>query len=215
MIMQKILIVIMLMAAAIPATADAIRINSKEEFLEAIQTPFLFEDFNQYAYGSKIALNLKIDENNYSVVLASSRRIYSTNMGVSTMCVNDHLIMDFSRSQTPITAIGGNFGQTNFGFADLEGNMKVSLSDGSMYEIENANRNYFLGLISTDGTAFQRLEISVFGSPGLNRSWPTVDNLYIGSAIHAPEPSSILLLATGFCGIGLLARKRYIPKHQN
>jgi hypothetical protein len=136
-------------------------------------------------------------------------------MSVTTICVNDHLVMDFSGSRTPITAIGGNFGQTNFGIADLEGNMKVTLSDGSVYEIENANRKYFLGLFSPDGPAFQRLGILVLGSPGLNRSWPTVDNLYIGSAIHAPEPSSLLLLATGVCGIGLLTRKRYISKHRN
>jgi hypothetical protein len=63
----------------------------------------------------------------------------------------------------------------------------------------------------TDGVPFQSLEVKIVHEKPYDPSWPTVDNLYVGSDPNhtpVPEPSAFMLLSLGLCGVGtFLLRK--------
>lgn len=218
--MRIILIAVMLLLLAIPASATAIQYSSKDAFLAAVEAPYLFENFSQYAYGELVAQSLAVEKENYLVVLSAAHRLFSGDGNMSINCANDLLIIDFSSSlienHSPITAFGANFWPTDFSGHNLVGPIKVTLSDGSVYQSETAYNGAFVGFISADGSAFQTIEVTVPARPGDPYSWPTLDNLYAGSVqnhmggdnppIPNPEPSSLLLLGTGICGIGIVVR---------
>ncbi len=213
--MRSIRILILVLIAAAPAYATAVRIDSESEFLAAIQTPYLFEDFGEYTYGSYIAPTLFIAQYNYEALLSAETKLYSGLGNMSTRCVNDILVMDFTDSPAPVTAVGGYFWPTGYWGNNLTGYTRVVLSDASVYEIEVSEYGSFLGLVSLDQTAFERLEISVLGKLDTPWSWPTVDNLYAGTALElvgmtfvpvpSPEPSSLMLSSAGLCGFGAIA----------
>jgi hypothetical protein len=217
--MKGIRFLIFMLIATAPAYATAIRIDTESEFLAALENPYLFEDFNQYTYGSYVAPALELDASGYQVVLSAQTKLYSGDGDMSTRCVDDVLVIDFSSFSIPITAIGGYFWPTDIQDRDLVGYTKVVLSDGSVYEIEKADYDTFLGFISTDNTVFSRLEISVLGRLSAPYSWPTVDNLYAGTVnpdfdpVPNPEPSSLLLLTTGLCGIVFFLRRKVKAVH--
>jgi hypothetical protein len=204
-----------LFLATIPAYSDTIQINSESDFIEAIENPYLFENFSLYSSGFK-GYSLSLKENGYIAVMSASRGLYSLQQNISTRCDYDILRISFTDSPTPVTAVGGYFWPTDYPGHNLTGQTKVKLSDGT--EIVSANADYsdFLGFINTNGETFQFLEISVLSQ----HTWPTLDNLYVGSAnesssedtstILTPEPASLCLLASGILGIGIvLWRKRF------
>jgi hypothetical protein len=208
--MKNLLITSLLLLLAVPAFATTVSYDDIDLFLAKVETPFLFEDFEQYDYGKFVSPSLLLEDegNNYIVVLSASTKLYSGDGNMSTKCVNDTLVMDFSQSPTPITAVGGNFWPTDIKGNDLEGYTRLVLSDGTVIDSASADIDDFLGFTASAGSAFTRLELTVAGSLALPKSWPTVDNLYVGTAIPNPEPSSLLLLATGICGIGIVIRRK-------
>ncbi len=216
--MRSVRTLALFLALSSPAFATAIRVDSEAEFLSSIETPYLFEDFEEYQYGSLIAPTLTLAQNDYLAVMSAQTKLYSGVGNMSTKCINDLLVVDFSDSPEPVTAVGGYFWPTDIHGNNLTGYTKIVLSDGSVYEIENAAYGSFLGVIGTDGTFFERLEISVLGSALIPYTWPTVDNLYAGAArslvggdetpIPNPEPSALLLLFTGLCGLGIKLLRR-------
>jgi hypothetical protein len=217
--MRTFVIAIVLLLLAIPASATAIQYSSKDEFLAALQTPYFFEDFDQFTYGGFISPSLELEKENYLVVLSAANRLFSGNGNMSVDCAKDHLIIDFSGSltgnYTPITAVGANFWPADFYGNSVVGPVRVTLSDGSVYESDTASSGTFVGFTSTDGLAFQRLEFAIPTELCTSCYWPTIDNLYVGSAIGGadtpipnPEPSSMLLLGSGICGIAVEIRNK-------
>jgi hypothetical protein len=208
--MKRLLITALFLMLAVPAFATTVLYDDKDEFLAKVETTFFFESFDQYQRGKFVSTSLLLEDEgkNYIVVLSAATKLYSGDGNMSTKWANDTLIMDFSQSPTPITAVGGNFWLTDKYFNDLVGFTRVILSDGTEITSENADSDYFLGFTSPHGPAFTRLEFTVTGSLTNPYAWPTVDNLYVGTAIPNPESSSLLLLATGICGTGLIIRRK-------
>jgi hypothetical protein len=216
--MRTFLIVIVLLLMAIPASATAIQYSSKDDFLAAVKSPYFFENFDQFTYGGFISPSLSLEKENYLVVLSASTRLFSGNGDMSVNCAKDQLIIDFSGSTgnyTPVTAVGAYFWPADFYGNSLVGPIKITLSDGTVYETYTASSGTFVGFTSTGGTAFQKLEFSIPSELSRSYSWPTIDNLYVGSAIGgidnplpSPEPSSMLLLGSGICGIAVVIRNK-------
>jgi hypothetical protein len=208
----------LLVLLAQPMYASAIQVNSEEIFLESIQTSYLFEDFAEYSKGAFSAKSLALNEDGYSAELSTAiSKLYSGPGIMAARYANDILTIRFSGISDPVTAIGGYFWPIGSMMQNLTGYTKIKLSDGSVYEVTNANSSSFLGFISQDGTVFESLEISVLGGNATPYTWPAVDNLYVGNAkpipddqpIANPEPSTLVLLATGLCGACLAVFKKF------
>jgi hypothetical protein len=201
-----------------PMYASAIQVNSEEIFLESIQTSYLFEDFDEYSKGTFSAKSLVVNENGYSAELSAAiTKLYSGPGIMAARYANDIIVINFSGISDPVTAIGGYFWPIGSTMQDLTGYTKIKLSDGSVYEVTNANSSSFLGFVSQDGTVFESLQISVLGGNATPYTWPAVDNLYVGSAkpipgdqpIANPEPSTFILLASGLCGACFVGFRKF------
>ena len=205
--MKNLLIPILLLLLAVPAFATTITYSDKDLFLAKVETPFLFENFSQYPY-QLVRNPIVITQGDYSVVLSAANSVNGLVTGrgiIDTNYAKDTLRIDFLGC-LPVTAIGGNFGPANISGGNITGSAKITLSDGTVYEDTNADLTDFVGFTSSGGTAFTRLELTVKGYT--RTGFPTVDNLYAGTAIPNPEPSSLWLLATGVCGIGVVIRRK-------
>jgi hypothetical protein len=212
--MKRASIAMVLLLAASPAYADAIQYTCEWNFLQIIKNPFLFENFDSYTYRLYTQPTLTLEGNGYSAVLSAEHNLYSLDSGMSTKRDTDILVIDFSGSPTPVTAVGGFFFPSDLDGNDLIGYTKVTLFDGTQYVVEmgNASHNNFLGF-GTAGSPFQYLEIEVLGDASDPHSWATVDHLYIGSdspreLLLTPEPSSFVLIISGLVGICITARRR-------
>jgi hypothetical protein len=208
-------VVFILLFIAAPSYADAIQIiTDQSDFIAAIETPYLFDNFSEFTYGAYRQYSLRLDENGYEALISANSGLYSLQESISTRCDYDILRISFIGSAFPVTAIGGSFWPTDMPGTDLTGQTRVVLSNGTEYVIENAGHSDFLGFLNVDGTSFQSLEISVLS----RHTWPTLDNLYVGSArdmseddtssILTPEPATIFLVASGILGIGIAVRRR-------
>jgi hypothetical protein len=214
--------ILLLLLIVAPAYATSFKIDTEESvFKQDIQSPYFVDYFNSYTYGSLIVQSLPLIQDNYTwAVMSADKKLYSGNGNMSTNRANDFLVIDFLE---PITAVGGYFWPTdilgnNLAYKATEVSF-ISLDDVIIYQtILNSGNPSFLGFISLDGTAVKELQISVLGCLETPRDWPTVDNLYAGSAkslvggdnapIPNPEPSTIMLMSTGICGIGIILRRK-------
>jgi hypothetical protein len=220
--MRKLSISILFLLLAVPAFATTVSYTDKDLFLTKVETPFLFEDFSQYPYTRvtdppivRVDDPILITEGNYTAVLTAANSINGLIIGrgfINTNWSNDTLRIDFLGSM-PVTAIGGNFWLTYKG-NNIPGSATVLLSDGTVITNTSAELNDFLGF-TTNGSAITRLELTVQSNDIAFAAHSTVDNLYIGTALSSddmtiptPEPSSLMLLPTGICGIGIIIRRK-------
>lgn len=184
-----------------PSWAGIITVNSESALVGSLQSGYLFENFNSYSYGSFIGYTLAINQNGYLATLSAANMLYSGNGNMSTNDSRDALVINFSNN---VTAVGGYFWPTDLKGLNLIGNMTVRLSDGSLYtyNITAADSNTFRGFIS-DGASIQQIQIIADTGQAVNDSeWPTVDNLYAGTA-SVPEPALPLLLGIGIGAVSL------------
>jgi hypothetical protein len=199
--MKRLLILLMLLMVSCPAWAGIIQFDSKSEFINVLKVPYLFEDFEDYGFGTYFAPSLVLNDNGYEAELSARRKLFSLIGSMTSNYANDPLIIDFNNSPTPVTAIGGVFWPTGWIGEDTNGYVRITLSDGTLHDVgfDSANSDTFLGF-ATDGSPFQRLEVKIVHETIYDPTWPTVDNLYIGSdPFSVPEPSSFLLIALGLC----------------
>ena len=203
--MKRLLILVMFSMFSCPAWAGVIQINSESDFLDILKVPYLFEDFSGYTYKSFVDYSLPLSENGYQATLSAPRKLYSLDGSMSTKWNNDPLIIDVAGSPLPVTAIGGYFWPSDMSGQSVSGSIKFTLSDGTdhVVQIDQANSSTFLGF-GTNGTAFARLEIIMIHDDPNEPTWPTLDNLYVGSdpPKSVPEPSALLLLIMGLGGVG-------------
>lgn len=186
----------------VSAASGAIVINDEASFLSAIQPGFYLEQFNGFTaerfYASPLGFG---PTNGFAYDMSADNGLYSFPGIMSTSEAGDALVIDFTNSPSPVTAVGGNFWPTVSTGGDPVGIIKISLSDGTdeVVTITDPDSHPFRGFVS-DGALFTSMSIKTDYT--VNPIFPTVDNFYVGQVV--PVPSAVLL---GIIGLGYAGRR--------
>lgn len=128
---------------------------------------------------------------------------------VSTFIENAKLIITFTGNNRP-TAIGGNFFWSDLSSpsdvvsGSLHADFKVGGTSVHTLDVPSTGNSAIgFGGITTDGAAFDSLELTLLGYTS-GEFFASVDNFHVGQATVVPEPSS--LVVAGFFGLFVLGR---------
>src|SRR5262249_22673461 len=105
-----------------------------------------------------------------------------------------------------VTAVGGNFFLTNHDGDPIPGMVRVSLNDGTHYDVTGTAQDPqpFVGFT----TAPDQFITSLALTTQVSMSWNTMNNFYAGKVV--PAPGSLLVFAgMGATALGLLRRRRH------
>lgn len=109
-----------------------------------------------------------------------------------------HILMTFGSA---VTAVGGFFNAYDGSWwSEIE--IQLTLADSTTYTTGSSTDWDFVGFVSP-GAPIVSLDVYC---PGGWPVFPTVDNVYTGSAAAIPEPATLCLLGLG--ALALLLRKR-------
>lgn len=135
----------------------------------------------------------------------TSNRFMSTNTATS--------VMTFGNFSPTVRAIGANFFSS-----DIYGEFVASQQITVFYTVtgqaeqsvilSNPTMSTFFGIVST--SAVNNIRVQSFTPDGAQDfNWGAVDNLRLAQAgVSVPEPSTVILLATGLAGLGAATRRR-------
>lgn len=190
--------------AARPASAQTTIHTSLASFQASTSGPLYTETFPFVA--SALSFNFSSLGYAYTVTAPPTEFVYRaapSGSFIGNSNVDHSLLFTFTSGN--VTAIGGNFFNTNAGDSFISGAVNISLSDGTTLSFTSNSIADFRGFTTT-GPAITSLLIAAPGVPGRFNS---VDNLVIGTASTVvPEPSTYLLMATGLAGLFGVARRK-------
>jgi hypothetical protein len=101
-----------------------------------------------------------------------------------------------------VTAVGGNFTNTDINGNVIPGTIIVTLSDGSTQQLVNQTLSSYLGYTSNGPTL---TSITVVPQQSATNGWAQIDHFTVGTQI--PEPTAVCVLAGGL-GLLVLRRRR-------
>ena len=198
--------------AASPALAAPTIYTTLASFLAAT-TARGIDTFNDLDGGTGDAgpLSRSAGIYNYTAAAPAAGGFYYVPMGGVDVALGTNLpvgpiiLSGFSPS---VSAIGGNFFNTNISDTVVPSTVTLTLVDGSgstTQTISLATANSFLGFVSTGPI------ISLSFSSGASL-YPTVNNLILGQAATAtpgvPEPATWAMMMLGFGAMGAAMRRR-------
>lgn len=191
----------MLMAAAVTAApAMAAVYTDSASFLADVQPGFYFNNFTGVPQGDQGSLNFSGNGFAYTIsaVGPGSNRLFNGPGIISTDFATDAIQITFTSGN--VTAVGGNMWATDVNFNAITANMVVSLSDGTTVNFTASNANAFRGFTSTQTITSLTIDALDTGT----NAWSTLDNLYVGAAVPAPNAMALL----GLGGLAAARRRR-------
>ncbi len=201
---------LMVFAAASTAMA-AVTIYTDETAFAQVLGAYYLEDFSNFSEtGEEGPESIDMESSNgFSYTIKSSSWLYHSSSSlyycdgaVAVYNDTDNLIVEFTGNS--VTAFGGNFWLTDIDVNNQTDNVTVEISfaDGSSYSylIESATVDTFIGFTSS-------ASISSFSVTYNSRDYyPTMDNLYVGSAV--PVPAAVWLMGSGLLALAGIRRKK-------
>ena len=173
-------------------------------FTAAIQPGAYIENFSSFTFGNPLNGSqlsyVAPGGGGFGWTASAALGLYSNNSALSTNTAQDPLTITFS---TPnVTALGGNFTNTDISGAVIPGTVTITTSDGGVQTVTNPTAASFLGYTS----AVPIVSVTIV-SAGATNNWPQVDHFYTGLAAGGvvPEPASLGVAAMG---LGLIAARR-------
>jgi hypothetical protein len=161
-----------------PAWADITGFTSKSEFEAAIKPGYLFENFDNLAYGGLWAPSMRLEQQGFVATITASRDdLFSGSGNMSTNVSDAAIVITFSGEA--VTAVGARFFPTDINGFCRDGKMVITLDNGEPpIELETSDCTEFFGF-TTEGSAIAEIRIQADRSEHPD-NWPTVDDLYIG-----------------------------------
>lgn len=136
---------------------------------------------------------------------------------MSTLVVNAGLIITFTGANKP-TAIGGNFFWSDLSSPSdvvsgtIHANFKIGGTSVHTLDISSSgNSSIGFGGITTDGVAFDSLELTLLGYTSGN-FYSSIDNFHVGQMSPVPEPTEWALII--FAALAVLY-KFVLPRFRN
>lgn len=196
-----------LTALPFAAQATLMEYTDQASFLAAIESSYLFDDFDG---GSGTASTVTVGpENGYAYSAQASNNAlffasvvgYADNPALSTNISGPTIEITFT--EAPVTAVGGFFFPTDVAGNVITGTITLDFNGGGSDSLVNPGVSTFSGFTSTVPLAGLSISAQLCGSTDC---YPTLDNFYVGAAAttsDAPVPATAALLALGVVGIGL------------
>ncbi|MBK4735941.1 PEP-CTERM sorting domain-containing protein [Noviherbaspirillum pedocola] len=193
------------------AHASIIVYTTQSSFMSAISAPATdtFAGFTvQDVTSSPITRNV----GNYRYTASATGDFFgegtSSNPWLSTQNAGDTIT--FNSFTGAVSAIGGNFFDTNYYGSPILGNIILTATDSSgsvTQTIINAATDSYMGFVSSN--TLKSLTVTPASSGA--EVWATVDNLTLakkGPSSNVPEPTSVALMGLGIAGLALASRKK-------
>lgn len=204
--MNKLLAFLVLASALIAPGHATVQYTSSTEFLAQVAPGAFTETFGQADYSVPQTVNFSNGVYGYSAFAQAG--LWFNGAAMTTSAGVDSLVITFTGA--PVTAIGGNFYNTNNFDVFIATTIVVALSDGTSLAFAPASvADSYRGFVSDVAIA------SITLSTLQNTHFAGVDNFTIGSAIldapgEVPEPASLALLGAGLLGAAAARRRRQV-----
>jgi len=152
--------------------------RSRDEFLTHVRVPFYEENFNGVPANELITDPMTFANQGFSYSLftqsGATSGLYDWPNVISHNASTDQIVVTFI---TPVTAVGGNFWETNSFGEESNGPIWLTLSDGTFLPLGGTSRaGTFAGFITASPITSLTID-----SPNGNYTWATLDNLVIGN----------------------------------
>jgi hypothetical protein len=186
---------------AMAGAAHATWYTSEAAFVAAIQPSYYLEDFPNFTPGSPLNGTQTSwtapGANGYGWTATTNDNtgLYSLRNALSTAMSHRNLVLTFSGN--PVTAFGGNLGNTDVEGLIIPGTATITLSTSESQSISLGSSLSFLGWVGSSPIS----SVSI-GSSDFIR----LQHAYTGAV---PEPASLLALASGSL---LLFRRRSLRR---
>jgi hypothetical protein len=205
----------MLAGSSVSARADIIYTN-QASFLANVQPGFYLETFDTEGFPNfgSIPTPTVFSQNGftYSANTPGPNGLFTLfeppggpSIALSTTDPDVPIVISFTSGN--VTAVGGTFFLADTTGNIINGNVTVTLDDGTSVTLANQDVSSFLGI--TTSSPISSLTFDVSNGPQPGNEFVTMDNFYVGSAV--PEPSTLALAGVGLATVGgwyLLRRQR-------
>jgi|GEM_PF-961185 len=194
---------------ALPSAAQAMLMEYTDQasFLAAIESSYLFDDFDGESGQTSTVTGGPENGYEYSAEASTDDLFFANvtgnadNPALSTFSAGPTIEITFTGA--PVTAVGGFFFPTDIGGNVITGTITLDFNGGGSDSLLNPGVSTFSGFTSTVPLAGLSIDTQACASTSC---YPALDNFYVGAAAttsDAPVPATAALLALGVVGIGL------------